>query len=739
MMENQKKARQMYRKPSSGNRFLRDGIVAGLLIAFMGLAVHAIAASDVKNDGAASAQDNDTLPVIEPWGYPLDAFDGEIRPQDDFYQFANGGWLRDNDIPGDRSGIGFSVVMRERNEERMTQIIDKLQSTRLKRGSDEQKIRDLYLGYMDAKRIEKLGTKPFAKDFERILSLQSHDDVARLMADPELGLNGPFSISINSDSKNPENYAVWASHSGLSMPDRSYYLRDDERLAATRQAYLNYIQFIIGVKDGALQNIKSQYARRSRKNRDFPATVDQTKVQFKQRAEAVFALEKSIAERHWSRAERRNASRTYNPYTLNELTAYAPEFPWQVFAQGFNIDGETTIIVREKEAFPSLAKVFRQTPVAVWRDYLLVHYINANGDYMPKLFDDLRFGFFGQTISGQKEQRGRDRRALGVVNLWLNQAIGKIYIEEYFPEKSKQQMTVIFENIRTAFKVRIENLTWMTPATKTQALDKLSKITAKIAYPEVWRDYSNVLIKRNDVFGNVKRLRKDDFNRNVARLGTKVDKREWFSGPQTVNAFYSPTRNEAFIPAGYIQSPLFDPNADPALNYGAIGSIIGHEIGHGFDDQGSKYDGRGVLQSWWTDEDRSAFDALGDRLAAQFDQYEPLPGIHVNGRQTLGENIGDLAGMTVAYHAYILSLNGAEAPVLDGLTGVQRFFLGRAQGRRFKRTEASLRRRLLSAPHSPMNLRVNGMIRNMDEFYEAFDLKEGDGLYLPSDERVRIW
>jgi endothelin-converting enzyme/putative endopeptidase len=300
-------------------------------------------------------------------------------------------------------------------------------------------------------------------------------------------------------------------------------------------------------------------------------------------------------------------------------------------------------------------------------------------------------------------------------------------------------MTELFENVRSALRTRIENLTWMTPETKVRALEKLDKMTAKIAYPDKWRDFSGLHIRANDLIGNVKRVREFDAARDVARLGQPVDKAEWFTGPQTVNAFYSPSRNEAFIPAGYIQSPLFDPNADPALNYGAIGSIVGHEIGHGFDDQGSKYDGDGFLADWWSEEDRAAFDALGDRLAEQFSKYEALPGLFVNGRQTLGENIGDLAGVVVAYHAYLLSLDGDEPPVLDGFTGPQRVFLGRAQARRFKQTEESMRQRLLSAPHSPMDLRVNGMVVNIDEWYEAFDVEPGDAMYLPPEDRVYIW
>lgn len=710
-------------------------IATSMMLAMIPSSVLAVEAVEEEGPTAVAAG-----PVIQPWGYPLDAFDNDTRPQDDFYRFANGGWLDANEIPSDRSGIGFSVVMRERNETRMTAVIDGLLKGRLKRGSASQQIRDLYLGFMDAERIEKTGTKPFEGDLVRISSASTHNDIAELMADPTLGLGGPFGVFVNIDSKNPERYAVWASHAGLSMPDRSYYLRDDERLQTARQAYRDYIGMALAILPEANPDV-DEILEQIGQFAGLEGLVIEADIKPQvERADGVIALETAIAESHWTRAERRNADRTYNPMTMSELEAYAPGFPFQIYTdQLSDVPDINDIIIREKEAFPALAKLFAETPVEVWKDYLFVQYVSANAQFMPQKYDDLRFEFFGKALSGQQEQRSRDKRALGMVDTWLNQAVGKVYIENFFPEDSKVQVSQMFENIRAAFKIRIENLTWMTADTKKQALYKLENITAKIAYPETWRDYSNVRIRRKDLFENIKRLRQDNFNLSKKRLSLPVDKSEWFTGPQTVNAFYSPTRNEAFVPAGYIQSPLFDPKADPALNYGALGSIIGHEIGHGFDDQGSKYDARGVLQSWWTDEDRAAFDALGDRLAAQFDEYEPLPGLNVNGRQTLGENIGDLAGMTVAYHAYVLSLGGQEAPVLDGFTGKQRFFLGRAQGRRFKRTEESLRRRLLSAPHSPMYLRVNGMIRNMDEWYNAYEVEEGDDLYIAPEDRVRIW
>lgn len=651
-------------------------------------------------------------PVIAPWGYPMDAFDDTVRPGDDFFQYANGGWLAATEIPSDRSGTGFSITMVERNEARIAEIIADISSAEVTPGSNSQKIRDLYNDFMDIEAIDAKGLTPILADAERIKGARTHDEIVALMAAPELGLGGPVALYVTIDSKQPDSYVMGASHSGLGMPDRSYYLRESERLAEARAAYNAYLARMLTVLGE--DNVEA-------------------------RAEAIFDLETAIAEQHWSRAERRNADRTYNRMSVSELSEFAPGVAWQVALAGLGLPTEGDIVVREKDAFPGLATLFADTPVDVWQDYLLTRLVGNNAASLSSEVYLAYFEFYGRALNGQEEPRARDKRGISLVNRRLDQAVGQEYIARYFPEESKIQMTEMFENIRTALSMRIDNLSWMTDDTKARAQEKLAAMTAKIAYPEIWTDYSELDIVPGDLMGNIRRHRAWSSQRQAARLGTKVDKREWFTAPQTVNAFYSPNRNEAFIPAGYIQSPLFDPNADPAINYGAIGSIVGHEIGHGFDDQGSKFDANGFLQSWWTEADRAAFDALGDELAAQFSAYEPLPGLNVNGRQTLGENIGDLAGIIVTYHAYKLSLNGEPSPVLDGYTGEQRVFLGRAQARRFKRTEESLRARLLSAPHSPMKLRVNGMIRNIDEWYEAFDVQEGDAMYIPPEERVRIW
>lgn len=684
-------------------------------IVTLGLAAALVGCSGQQSQESgtdAATKASTTVPVIEPWGYPLDALDRSVRPQDNLYQFANGGWLAATEIPGDRSGVGFSQIMIDRNEERIKSVIDGLSEIKLTVGSEEQKIHDLHASYLAIDAINAAGMQPLESRLDAIDMIVDRMGVAAAMMNADLGSRTLFNIFVGIDSKDPTNYAVYASHGGTALPDKSYYERDSERLNALRTAYRDYMEQV--------------FVRLGRENAA-------------EAADAVFELEKAIASKHWSRADRRNADRTYNPMTVAELEAYAPEFPWKDALTAWGVGDTEAIILREKESFPELAALFGATSVQVWKDYLSFHLVAAHAPYMADDIADERFAFFGTVLRGQKEQRSREDRAVQYVNNVLDQAVGKIYIERFFPEESKKLVGEMFENIRLELGERIDNLTWMSDETKVAARTKLAKLNAKIAYPDKWRDYSDLNISADSLFDNAVANRVFERGEDIARLGTTVDKDEWFRGPQTVNAFYSPTRNEAFIPAGYIQSPLFDPNADVALNYGALGSIIGHEIGHGFDDQGSKYDGDGVLQTWWSEDDRAAFNVLGDGFAEQFSQYEPIEGLNVNGRQTLGENIGDLAGMIVAYHGWKRSLGGEEAPVLDGFTGPQRFFMGRAQGRRYKRTEESLRQRLLSAPHSPMYLRVNGMARNMDEFYEAFDVKEGDAMWIAPEDRVRIW
>lgn len=650
-------------------------------------------------------------PLIKPWGYPLEALDRSVSPGDDFFRFANGGWLDATPIPADRSGTGFSVDMADRNDAHFAEIMAQLQAAPQTPGSEAQQIRDLYRSMLDEARIEALGLAPTKPGLAAIAAAPSHGAIAAIMGDPAFGVPGPFNTGVSVDPADPDRYVVTLSHGGLSMPNRDYYLLDDARFLKARTEFRAHIERLLNLAEQS----------------EAPA-----------KAERILALETAIARLHWPQERRRQADQVNNSVEVAALPALAPGFPWDVMLEAAGLSS-VRVIVRERDAFPALAALFAETALEDWRAYLSYQYLRAHASALPRALDAEQFGFFGVLLSGQQQQRPRDRRSIDLVNGALSHALGRIYVARYLPAEAKPAMTAIFENIRAALRARIQELAWMSPPTKARALEKLERMTAKIGYPEIWRDYSSLEIAPDDLFANLVRLRQFEQREDAARLKRRVDKREWFTGPQTINAFYSPAGNEAFIPAGYMQPPLFDAFADPAVNYGAIGSIIGHEIGHGFDDQGSKYDALGALKSWWTPEDRARFEAAAAGLARQYSEFEPLPGLHINGKLTLGENLGDLVGMLVTVEAYKRSLNGRKAPVLDGFTGLQRVFLGRAQARRFKQTEEALRRQLVTGPHSPHAYRVNGVFRNVDAWYEAFAVQPGQALYTPPEQRVRVW
>ena len=545
-----------------------------------------------------------------------------------------------------------------------------------------------------------------------IAAAATHEDIARLMARPDLGLPTPLEFGITLDLKNPDRYVVEISHGGLALPERDFYLRDDAQFATLRTQYREHI--------GRLLALAGQPE---------PATS----------AAAILALETEIARLHWPVAERRDRDRTYNPRTRAELDALAPDFPWAATFAAAGIPDIKDVVVAELSAIGPLAKLFRATPVDTWRHYLAYHYLSGHAALLPAAFDAEVFGFYGHTLNGQPEQKTRWKRAVDATNGALGEAVGEVYVGRYFPPASKTAMLALVENLRHAYAERIAHSPWMSAETRALAAEKLALFRPKIGYPDRWRDFSGLEVRRDDAFGNRVRARLFEWQRDVARLGKPSDRDEWFMTPQTVNAYYNPVFNEVVFPAAILQPPMFDPAADPAVNYGAIGAVIGHEMGHGFDDQGAKSDGHGVLRAWWKDADVAAFTALGDRLAAQYGEFEPLPGIKVNGRLTLGENIGDLGGSSVALEAYHLSLHGKKAPVLAGLTADQRFFLAWAQAWRTLYRDQSLRNQTMSDPHSPAMYRVNGVVRNIDAWYDAFGVKPGDKLYLAPAERVHIW
>ncbi len=679
-----------------------------------GVAAFALAACGQKSGGenhGATAEKPvkaEMKPELGSWGVDVDDIDPEVDPGDNFFQYVNGKWLDSFVIPEEFSSYGSFTVLFERSEERVKNIIEN--AAKGGGSSLEQKIGDFYAAFLDTVAIDANGFAAVAGDFAAIDALQTHEDVARAMGDARLSGNTPVGAFVNVDSKNTDQYAVYLTQAGLGLPNRDYYL--DEKFADKRPKYLAYIEQALnlaGVENAA------------------------------QKAQAVFDLETKMAEVHWEPAKRRNRDLTYNLKTRDELKAFAPEMPWDAAFEGAGLGGIESVIVREDDAIANLAKIFSQTPVGTWKTYMKFHLLNANSAVLPSSLDEANFAFFGTELRGTPKQRERWKRGVAAVNGALGEAVGEVYVETYFPPESKSQMQDLVANLRVALEQRITALPWMGEDTKVQAHQKLNKFTPKIGYPDKWRDYSALNVSKNDAYGNAQASNAFEWNYAISRLGGPVDKTEWGMTPQTVNAYYSPPRNEIVFPAAILQAPFFDPAADPAVNYGGIGAVIGHEIGHGFDDQGRKSDGDGVLRDWWTEQDAANFQVLADKLGAQYGTYEPVPGFKVNPELTMGENIGDVGGLAMAYHAYKLSLNGAEAPVIDGYTGDQRFFLAWGQVWKRLNREEALKNQVATDPHSPAEYRVNGVVRNMDEWYAAFNVTEEDELYLAKEDRVQIW
>lgn len=656
-------------------------------------------------------------PFVPPWGVNLSYIDKSVKPGDDFYAFANGGWLKTAEIPADRSSSGSWLELGLRNDERLKNIIAELRAAK-EPDAEARKLRDLYEAYMDTAQIEASGLNPARRDLDRIAAVKTLEDVARALGNPAWRLDGPFWMTIGVDDKNPDAYVVRLEQSGIGLPDRDYYLKQDKALESTREAYRAYLRQMLELAD-----VKNAA----------------------ERAEAVYALERDIATASWAAADRREAEKIYNPISLSGLAELAPGYPWRAQLESAGVSarspkGERVVIVAEKSAFPKLAQICKATPIATWRDYLTVQYLHAFADVLPKRIDDANFAMHGTALQGRSRQLDRATRAARLVDRRMGEALGKLFVQKYFPPESKTKVQELVRNLVRACREDLEASKWMTSATRQKALEKLDKFTVKVGYPDRWRDYTDLQVDRSDLVASIRNANAFDWDRKRKRLDDKVDRSEWLMSPPTVNAYYEPVANEIVFPAGILQPPFFDAEADDAVNYGGIGGTIGHEISHGFDDQGSKYDGYGMLRMWWTEADRKGFDERTAALASQYNEYEPLPGLHVNGQLTLGENIADVAGVHLARKAYVLSLDGKEAPVLDGYTGVQRFYLAYAQFWRSKMTDGFLRQRVLSNPHSPSSYRVNGVVRNDDEWYAAFsEVKPGDRYYLPPERRIRLW
>ena len=692
----------------------------GFALVGLALAGSAIGAIAVQSQPQPNAPAQASLPAKAPtfgtWGVDLAGMDTSVQPGDDFFRFVNGAWFDKAAIPSDRTSTGSFVNLDIESEDKVRAIMSDLEARRDNLTPDEKRVRDLYHSYVDTARVEQLGFKPAEKDLLAIAGVKTLNDVARVMGSVAMGAESVFDARIDIDDKKPASYAVFLRQSGLGLPDRDYYLRDEPAIAATRNAYRAYIAEILKLADIADVGTK---------------------------AAAIFDLETEIAKLHWARAERRNADRMYNPMTLAALAQFAPQFPWAVYLKESGIpdteDGTRGVVVGENSAFPQLAALFAKTPVEVWRDYLTFHYLSSQAAYLPKRFDDARFNFYGKVLGGQAQQLAREKRGVRFLGGLIGEGVGKIYVARYFSPDAKAKAQDLVRNLLDVYRQRIETADWMSPETRSKALEKVAHFSVKIGYPDKWRDYSKFETSPDDLLGNAQRGRAFEWNRELARLDLPVDRSEWGMSPQTVNAYFDSSLNEIVFPAAILQPPFFDPNADDAVNYGGIGAVIGHEISHGFDDQGSKYDARGVLENWWTPADRENFETRTGALAKQYSAYSPIEGMFVNGQLTLGENIADLAGVTVAEAAYRLSLKGKEAPVLDGFTGDQRLFMGYAQVWRYKAHEATARQRLLSDPHSPPQFRISGAVRNVDAWYQAFNVKPGNRLYLAPAERVRLW
>ena len=654
-------------------------------------------------------------------GIDLSHVETSVRPQDDLFGHVNGRWLTEYQMPGDRATDGAFRTLYDRAEEQVRELIMQAAAAAAPPGTDEQRIGDLYASFLDADAVEHRGVQPLLTELAAIAAAADPTALAAVIGVLQrTGVGGGVGLYIDTDSKNSSRYLVHVSQSGLGLPDESYYR--DEQHASILGAYPGHIAAMFALV--------------------FGGTADE----YAERAARIVALETRIAAAHWDVVKRRDADLTYNLRRFADLAAEAPGFDWAGWIAALGTDPETVaeLVVRQPDYLTAFAALWSGADLADWKDWARWRLIHARAALLTEALVEEDFNFYGRTLSGTEQIRERWKRAVSLVEGLMGDAVGRLYVERHFPPEAKARMDVLVANLREAYRVSIDDLDWMTPDTRQRALAKLDKFTAKIGYPAKWRDYSALVIDRDDLYGNVIRGTEVAFDREMAKLGGPVDRDEWFMTPQTVNAYYNPGMNEIVFPAAILQPPFFDAEADDAANYGGIGAVIGHEIGHGFDDQGAKYDGDGNLVDWWTDQDRTEFGSRTKKLIEQYDAYVPrdLQGrgdAHVNGAFTVGENIGDLGGLSIALLAYRLSLGGKEAPVIDGLTGVQRVLFGWAQVWRTKSREAEAVRRLATDPHSPPEFRCNGVIRNIDAFYDAFDVSADDALYLEPQQRVRIW
>ncbi|MEO8881454.1 MAG: M13 family metallopeptidase [Gemmatimonadaceae bacterium] len=646
-------------------------------------------------------------------GIDTSRFDHSVRPQDDFYRYVNGGWLKTAQIPADASSWGAFQELRENSRNAEHQLYEDASTSKAPAGSAERKVGDLYASYMDSARVEQLGTAPLKPALRHVASLSNKKQLpAEFAYFARLGVRLPEAVFVGADGKQSTVNIVQLSQSGLGMPDRDYYLKQDPKMSATRAAYVDYITTMLTLA----------------KHPD-PAGA----------ATRIVALETQIATPQWERARNRDRDATYNKMTMTQLEALTPSFDWKAYLDAADLSKATDVIVRQPDYLKALDPIFASTPIGTWKDYLAFKFLDAYADVLPSAFVQARFAFRGKTLNGQQELAARWKRAVDGTESDLGEAAGTLYIAKYFKPEAKARMDALVKNIVDAYRVGIDSLDWMSAATKAQAKEKLAHFKVKIGAPDKPRDYSKLVIERGDLFGNAERANEFEYADMTSRLGKPVDNTRWGMTAPTVNAQYNSSANDITFPAGILQPPFFQVNADDAVNYGAIGAVIGHEIGHGFDDQGRKSDGEGNLRDWWTADDAKAYEARTTKLGAEYNAINPIDDLHINGKLTMGENIGDLSGLAQAFRAYRISLHGKEAPVIDGLTGDQRFFIGFAQIWRGKIRDDALRQQLLTNPHSPGDYRAMVPLINNDAFERTFDVKPGDKMYLAPADRVKIW
>lgn len=636
-----------------------------------------------------------------------------VKPGDDFAAYVNGTWVKNNEIPADKGSYGAGYMVHEKAEEDVKKIIEESAKGDFKTGSPEQKVGDLYSSFMDMEKRNELGYKPLHADLQKIDSISSYDNLAAYFAyASKIGVANPLEQIVLTDFKDPNTYAFYLFQSGLGLPEREYYLATDSTSKDIRKKYVDLIakEFdMVGLPDG------------------------------EKAAATIMKLETKIAQEHMKKEDTRDIVKLYNPFPIDSLYAVMPHFNWDIYLKKLGVMNLDKIIIGTVDYTKALDGIITATTLDNWKTYLKWGLVNSYADKLTAELDQQNFEFFYKELQGVEEPRPMWTRGVGAVNEDLGEVVGEVYVKEHFPQEAKERMKALVNNLIDAYEASIKELDWMTEDTKKEALDKLHNFTPKIGYPDKWKDYSSLEIKKEDYYGNAQRSTQFAFQKQIDKLGGPIDKTEWDMNPQTVNAYYNPLMNEIVFPAAILQPPFFDMQADDAVNYGGIGAVIGHEIGHGFDDQGSTFDGTGTMRNWWTETDRDEFKKRTQALIEQYNNFEVLDSLYVNGAYTLGENIGDLGGLSIALKAYKMSLDGKEPVLIDGFTGEQRVFLGWAQVWLKKSRAATLRMQISTDPHSPAHYRINGVVRNIPEFYEAFNVKPGDSLYLAPESRVKIW